>query len=254
MGARDQIKEQLTNDLAVPSGPIVRPKASLTEFLYYKNQAQAGDSQQEVDKNLRAVDRNTLDGILIITEKRVYVYANKQIGEVTDYTVAELVKLTSRDLALFGDRDATSSWTQDFGYPLMFEGEKALLIGFQDISGRHPANKEVSRYNDEAVTGWVFRRAKLSIDLGRRRVTRGHREILLTDTEYKLLAYLTAKSGWVVTHNELLQNIWGSAYAGQKHLLQVTVARIRHKIGDSARRPKYIVTIPCRGYMLLEGR
>jgi len=254
MRARDHTKEQLTNHLAVLSGPITRPKASPTELLYHWNRAQAGDSQQKVDKNLRVMDRNTADGILIVTEKRAYVYTNKQIGEVADYTVAELVKLTTRDLVLFGDRDTTSSWTQAFGYPLMFEGEKALLIGFQDISGRDPANKEVPRYNDKAVAGWVFRRAKLLIDLGRRRVIRGHQEILLTNTEYMLLAYLAANSGQVVTYNELLENVWGNAYAGQKHLLQVTMARIRHKIGDSARRPRYIVTITCRGYMLLEGR
>lgn len=96
----------------------------------------------------------------------------------------------------------------------------------------------------------VFRLDDLTIDLPARRVSVKEQELKLTSTEYRLLAYLTRNAGRVVTPDQLLDNVWGEEYMGAPHLLQVNIARLRRKMGDNARTPKYIITRPGIGYIM----
>ena len=57
-------------------------------------------------------------------------------------------------------------------------------------------------------------------------------------------------AGRVVTPNQILEEVWGEEYAGENHLLQVTVGRLRQKLKDDAKNPKYILTKPGIGYMV----
>jgi DNA-binding response OmpR family regulator len=95
-----------------------------------------------------------------------------------------------------------------------------------------------------------FHSGDLKIDFTAHRVLVGEKEILLTTTEYRLLTYLAQNAGYVLTPDILLNKVWGEGYYGDIHLLQVTIARLRNKLGDSPKNPIYIITRPGIGYLM----
>jgi len=94
----------------------------------------------------------------------------------------------------------------------------------------------------------VYRSGDLAIDVGRRQVTLGDREIHLTPTEYEVLKYLAANAGRVVTHRALLRAVWGPEYNTETQLVRYTVLQLRRKLGDDPLNPRYIFTDPGVGY------
>jgi two-component system KDP operon response regulator KdpE len=96
----------------------------------------------------------------------------------------------------------------------------------------------------------VFSTGELTVDLARRLVTVGEREVQLTPTEYDLLRVLVTHAGKVLTHRQLLRQVWGVAYQEETHLLRVNMSNLRHKLEPDASRPKFIVTEPGVGYRL----
>jgi DNA-binding response OmpR family regulator len=91
---------------------------------------------------------------------------------------------------------------------------------------------------------------ELTIDFAQHLATMGEREIELTPTEYRILAYLAQNSGRVVTQDLLLEQIWGTEYVGEGHMLQVNINRLRHKIEPDPMHPRYILTKVGIGYLL----
>jgi len=96
----------------------------------------------------------------------------------------------------------------------------------------------------------LFRYKDLVIDYASNRVSMRDKELILTSTEYRLLSYISQNAGRVVTPDQLLNKVWGEAYLGAPHLLQVNIARLRKKLGDDARNPTYILTRPGIGYIM----
>jgi two-component system, OmpR family, KDP operon response regulator KdpE len=96
----------------------------------------------------------------------------------------------------------------------------------------------------------VFRTGDLVVDLGARRVSVEGQEVHLTRTEYKLLATLVKNSGKVVTHRELLREVWGPGSVGQSHYVRVYMGQLRHKIEKDPARPRYLETETGVGYRL----
>ena len=90
----------------------------------------------------------------------------------------------------------------------------------------------------------------LVIDLADRRVRRREEDIHLTPIEFDLLRVLAQNRGRLVTHKQLLQEVWGPAYGDETHYLRVHVAHIRRKLEVDAARPRYIITEPGVGYRL----
>ncbi len=90
----------------------------------------------------------------------------------------------------------------------------------------------------------------LKMDVARRLVTVDDAKVQLTPTEYDLLRVLMLNAGKVLTHNQLLKQVWGSAYAGEIHTLRVNISNIRHKIETDPARPQYLVTESGVGYRL----
>ncbi len=89
---------------------------------------------------------------------------------------------------------------------------------------------------------------ELIIDFASNRVLLGNNEVFLSDTEYRLLSYLARNAGRIVTRDQILERIWGEEYVGEDHLLHVTIGRLRLKLEDQTRRPKYILTRRGIGY------
>ena len=96
----------------------------------------------------------------------------------------------------------------------------------------------------------VFEAGELRVDLAARRVWRGDEEIHLTPTEYKLLTTLVRHAGKVLTHRQLLKEVWGANYANQSHYVRVYMAQLRQKIEADPARPRLLLTEPGIGYRL----
>jgi two-component system KDP operon response regulator KdpE len=95
-----------------------------------------------------------------------------------------------------------------------------------------------------------FKAGELQVDLLRRHVTVGGAEVRLTPIEYKLLATLVRYAGRVVTHQQLLREVWGPTHDEQSHYVRVYMAHLRHKIEAQPARPRYLLTEPGVGYRL----
>jgi len=95
----------------------------------------------------------------------------------------------------------------------------------------------------------VFETKGLSVDFARRLVTVNGQEIQLTPTEYDLLKVLVTHAGKVITHRQLLRQVWGEGYEDM-HILRVNISNLRGKIEPDPSRPSYIHTEPGVGYRL----
>lgn len=103
---------------------------------------------------------------------------------------------------------------------------------------------------DDGLPTPVFTSGELRVDLLRREVLRGGEPVHLTPTEYKLLAALIRNPGKVVTHRQLLHDVWGANYEDQTHYLRVYMAQLRHKLERDPTRPRLLTTEPGVGYRL----
>ena len=99
----------------------------------------------------------------------------------------------------------------------------------------------------------IFEYAGLKVDLAKRLVVVNEQEIHLTPIEYKLLAMLVKHAGKVVTHKQLLSEVWGKNASTQSHYLRLHTQHLREKLGDDATKPKYILTEAGVGYRLRCG-
>jgi DNA-binding response OmpR family regulator len=91
---------------------------------------------------------------------------------------------------------------------------------------------------------------ELNIDYAQHLVTMAGKQIALTPTEYRLVAYLAQNAGRVVTQDLLLEQIWGAEYTGESHMLQVNVNRLRRKLEADPAHPRYLKTKLGIGYVL----
>jgi two-component system KDP operon response regulator KdpE len=96
----------------------------------------------------------------------------------------------------------------------------------------------------------VLQVENLKMDLSRRLVTVNDGEIALTPTEYDILRLLLQNAGRVLTHRQLLRQVWGTAYESEMHLLRVNISNLRRKIEADPARPHYLLTESGVGYRL----
>jgi two-component system KDP operon response regulator KdpE len=92
----------------------------------------------------------------------------------------------------------------------------------------------------------------IQIDQARHEVSVDKRTIHLTPTEYRLLVLLARHAGKVLTHRQLLQEVWGPRSTHQTHYLRVHMAALRRKVEKDPARPRWLTTEPGVGYRLLD--
>ena len=96
----------------------------------------------------------------------------------------------------------------------------------------------------------VFELEDWRIDQARREVTVAGRQVHLTPNEYKLLTTLVKHAGMVLTHHQLLKEVWGGVQGAQPHYLRVYMAQLRQKLEPDPARPRHLITEPGVGYRL----
>ena len=106
------------------------------------------------------------------------------------------------------------------------------------------------RHSAPSVSEPVFTLGGLRVDFEHRRVSVEDAEVHLTPTEYKLLATLIRHAGKVLTHRQLLKEVWGPNAVEHTHYLRVYMTQLRHKLEADAARPRYLFTEPGVGYRL----
>ena len=90
----------------------------------------------------------------------------------------------------------------------------------------------------------------LAINYAERSVTVAGEPVELTATEYRMLVELSVNAGIVLTHEQLLQRVWGLGRSGDARPMRTVVKNLRHKLSDDARRPRYVFTVPRVGYRM----
>ena len=96
----------------------------------------------------------------------------------------------------------------------------------------------------------VFTLGDLKVDLGRRQVFVSAKEVHLTPIEYKLLTTLIRNAGRVMTHRQLLKEVWGPLHVDEVHYLRVYMRQLRNKLEENPAHPRYLVTELGVGYRL----
>lgn len=98
----------------------------------------------------------------------------------------------------------------------------------------------------------VFKVGKLSMDISNHKVEVKGREVHLTPTEYSLLKAMVLNAGKIMTHGQILKEIWNKNedFEEASHLLRVTISNLRNKLESNPDRPAYILTEPGVGYRL----
>lgn len=112
----------------------------------------------------------------------------------------------------------------------------------------------LQRHAQPEAANAVFHTGNLEVDLAARLVTVKGQEVKLTPTEYSFLRLLVRNAGKVVTHRQILKEVWGPAYGGQTHYLRVYVAHLREKLEADPARPELLLTEPGVGYRLAPAR
>jgi len=161
----------------------------------------------------------------------------KRLREWTQIPIIILsVRDSERDKVAALDHGADDYLTKPFGIEELLARVRVAL--------RHSASRKGEQTK-------VVKAGPLSIDLAWHTIKRGDEEIKLTGTEYKLLAYLAANHGRVLTHQSILTNVWGAADADHTEYLRVYMRQLRKKLESDPENPQYILTEPGIGYRFI---
>jgi two-component system KDP operon response regulator KdpE len=158
-------------------------------------------------------------------------------ARLREWTQAPIIVLSVRDAegdkvrAL--DRGADDYLTKPFGI-------EELLARIR-VAMRHSVQAQGAKET-------LVKAGALEIDLAQHQVLKNGHEVKLTGTEFKLLAYLVANAGRVLTHRSLLTSVWGPADADHVEYLRVFVRQLRKKLEDNPEDPQYFLTEPGVGY------
>jgi two-component system KDP operon response regulator KdpE len=157
-----------------------------------------------------------------------------------EWSTAPIVVVSARgqeaDKVAALDAGADDYLTKPFGMP--------ELLARLRVAERHAAQLRTDTVDP------VFEASGLRVDLATRRVTRDGQELHLTRLEYKLLATLVRYAGRVVTHRQLLKEVWGPSAVNENQYLRVYMTQLRHKIENDPARPVLLTTEIGVGYRL----
>lgn len=121
-------------------------------------------------------------------------------------------------------------------------------FGVGELLARIRAALRRSAHTEAGTSEFVM--GDVKVDLVKRRVTKSEVEVHLTPLQFKLLATLVKNEGRVITHRQLLSEVWGRGSGEQTQYLRVYMGQLRHKLEDNPSRPRFFTTEPGIGYRL----
>ncbi len=221
--------------LVVDDEPQIRKflEISLTAYGYEVEQAASGEEALQ----MAAIKQPEL---VILDLGLPGISGHDVIARLREWSQVPIIVLSVREAetekirAL--DLGATDYVTKPFGIGELMARIRATLRA--QAGGQHE-DKAVIEVGD------------LRIDLALRRITVGEREVKLSRREFDVLWYLARHADRVVTHQQLLREVWGPAQEHETHYLRVYIRHLRQKLGDDSSHPRYIGNEPGIGYRLL---
>ncbi len=160
-----------------------------------------------------------------------------RLREWTDCPIIILsVRDAEREKVAALDKGADDYLTKPFGIEELLARVRVAL--------RRSARKQAGQPN-------IIKAGNLEIDLAWHTVTRAGEELKLTATEFNLLAYLASNRGRVLTHQSILEHVWGPADVDHTEYLRVYMRQLRKKLEQDPEHPQIIVTEPGIGYRFL---
>lgn len=164
--------------------------------------------------------------------------------QLREWTRVPIVVLSARgredDKVAALDAGADDYLTKPFGVNELLARMRVALRHAQLRDGAAPAES-------------LLQFGEVKLDLVRREVFRGAERLHLTPIEYKLLVLLAQNAGKVLTHRQILKDVWGPAHATQTHHVRVHMAELRKKVEADPARPRLLVTEPGVGYRLRDS-
>jgi len=159
------------------------------------------------------------------------------IRDIREWTKVPLIVLSARNEE--SDKiEALENGADDYLTKPFAVGE---LIARLKVAQRHATAADLAGVA-------VFQSDGLVLDLAARRVSLDGQDIHLTPIEYKLLVLLTRHAGKVLTHTQMLKEVWGGQTAVQNHYLRIHTQHLREKLKDDPLSPRFIMTEPGIGY------
>ncbi len=186
--------------------------------------------------------RNQQPSLLILDLGLPDMDGHEVISRLRKWSEIPIIVLSARDqetdITLALDHGADDYLTKPFSPAVLISRIKALL-------------RRVAKLPGGALE--VFQVGELKVELTRRRVFVGIKEISLTPIEFNLLSELVRHAGFVVTHRQLLEKVWGASHVEHSHYLRIYMAQLRHKLESDPARPRYLLTEAGVGYRLNEA-
>jgi two-component system KDP operon response regulator KdpE len=163
----------------------------------------------------------------------------KLVAEIRQVSEAPIVVLSvranERDKVQALDAGANDYVTKPFGINELVARIRAAL-----------------RVKPTSTSQPVYRRGALMLDLARRKVTLNDAPLALSKREFELLALLVRHAGMVLTHRQLLREIWGPEHESDVQYLRVYVGQLRQKLGDDPSSPRFIANEQGVGYRFID--
>ena len=165
------------------------------------------------------------------------------LKRIREWSVTPIIVISAsgqeeKKFACFSDEGADDYLTKPFGAAELLARIRVALRH----AARGPDSSSVVRIGED-----------VEVDLVRRIVRVGEQEVHLTPIEYKLLTTLAKHAGMVMTHRQLLEQVWGPGHAHQMQYLRVYMTQLRHKLEKNPARPLYLLTEPGVGYRIKES-
>ncbi len=159
----------------------------------------------------------------------------QRMREVSDVPILMLTAKSGEAEELKGLRAGADQYiTKPFAFPVLLASIRAIL--------------RRSRLTPQPVERKSIEAGRFQIDLARHEAFRDGRKLSLTRTEFRLLAILASRAGEVVTHRELLEQVWGPEYVDQDSYLKIYIRYLRQKVEGDPGQPAHILTKRGVGY------
>jgi two-component system, OmpR family, KDP operon response regulator KdpE len=162
------------------------------------------------------------------------------LKELRAYTAIPIIILTARD----DERDKVH------GLELGADDYLTKPFGIRELEARLQAVLRRVNWLPQADDLTEFKLYDLEVDFRRHHVRIKGQEVHLTPTEYELLRVIIQNSGQVLLHGDLLGRVWGEEYRNDLAILRVNISRLRQKLEEDPRQPRYILTVSGVGYTL----